>query len=74
MPLVIFSEGNIIMVPKLTLIYFPGFRSRSEPARMIMAYGGIPYTFTDCEVSKTTIAQFLGIYTLISFQIPVVQV
>jgi len=37
------------MAPKLTLIYFPGFRARSEPTRMILAYGGIPYTFTDCE-------------------------
>ena len=35
--------------PKLTLIYFPGFRARSEPTRMIMEYGCIPYTFTDCD-------------------------
>ena len=35
--------------PKLTLVYFPGFRARSEATRMSLAYGDIPYTFTDCE-------------------------
>lgn len=34
--------------PKLTLIYFP-VRARAECARMIMEFGGIPYTDTDCQ-------------------------
>ena len=34
--------------PKLDLVYFP-IRARAEPARMIMAYGGIPYTDKDCD-------------------------
>ena len=37
------------MAPKLTLVYFPGFRARSEATRISLAYGDIPYTFTDCE-------------------------
>merc|ERR1712227_785850 len=36
------------MTPKLQMIYFP-VRARAECARMIMAYGGIPCTDTDCQ-------------------------
>ena len=34
-------------VPKLNLVYF-AVRARAECARMILAYGGIPYTDQDC--------------------------
>ena len=36
------------MVPKLDLIYFD-VRARAECARMTLAYGGIPYNFTDTQ-------------------------
>ena len=36
------------MAPKLTLIYFLPVRARAEVARMIMAYGDIPYTNNNC--------------------------
>ena len=36
------------MAPKLSLVYFP-VRARGEAARMIMAYGEIPYTDTIVE-------------------------
>ena len=36
------------MAPKLSLVYFP-VRARGEAARMIMAYGNIPYTDTIVE-------------------------
>ena len=36
------------MAPKLTLVYLP-VRARGEAARMIMAYGGIPYSDTIVE-------------------------
>ena len=36
------------MAPKLDLIYFD-VRARAECARMTLAYGGIPYNFTDCQ-------------------------
>ena len=35
------------MAPKLTLVYLP-LRARAEVARMIMAYGDIPYTNNNC--------------------------
>ena len=35
------------MAPKLSLIYFPA-RARGETARMIMAYGDISFTDTNC--------------------------
>ena len=35
------------MAPDISLIYFP-VRARAECARMIMAYGSINYTDTDC--------------------------
>ena len=35
------------MAPKLTLVYFP-VRARGEVPRMILAYGDIPYTDTNC--------------------------
>ena len=36
------------MAPKLDLIYFD-VRARAECARMTLAYGGIPYNFTDTQ-------------------------
>ena len=33
--------------PNLRLVYFP-VRARAECARMILAYGGIPYKDEDC--------------------------
>ena len=36
------------MAPKLDLIYFD-VRARAECARMTLAYGGIPYNFTDSQ-------------------------
>ena len=36
-----------VMAPKLTLVYLP-LRARAEVARMIMAYGDIPYSDNNC--------------------------
>ena len=36
------------MAPKLSMIYFPALRARGETARMIMGYGDIPFTNTNC--------------------------
>ena len=36
------------MAPNISIIYFP-VRARAECARMILAYGSIPYTDTDCQ-------------------------
>jgi len=36
------------MAPNISIIYFP-VRARAECARMILSYGSIPYTDTDCQ-------------------------
>ena len=36
------------MAPKLSMIYFPALRARGETARMIMGYGDITFTNTNC--------------------------
>merc|ERR1739844_505671 len=37
-----------VTAPNISIIYFP-VRARAECARMILAYGSIPYTDTDCQ-------------------------
>merc|ERR1712024_15505 len=42
------SEISQNMAPNISIIYF-AVRARAECARMILAYGSIPYTDTDCQ-------------------------
>ena len=43
-----FNYRLIMASSKLSLIYFP-VRARGEAVRMILAYGGIPFTDTNCQ-------------------------